>query len=76
MLEGTLSIRTSEGVRWVTQYRRLTKVTKGVSAKYMRWFFISVAIPRMMYAADLFLVPGSGIGKGTRGFISKLAKIR
>ena len=60
----------------MTQYQRLTKVQKGVLAKYMRWFFISVAIPRMMYAADLFLVPGSGISKGTRGFISKLAKIQ
>src|SRR5882724_9037905 len=42
----------------------------------MRWFFISVAILRMLYAADLFLVPGSGIGKGTKGFIRKLAKIQ
>jgi len=57
-----------KGVKWVTQYWRLTK--------YMRWFFISVAIPRMMYAADLFLVPGLGISKGTKGFISKLAKIQ
>ena len=30
----------------------------------------------MLYAADLFQVPGSGIGKGTKGFISKLAKIQ
>jgi len=42
----------------------------------MRQFFISVAIPRMMYATDLFLVPGLGISKGTKGFISKLAKIQ
>ena len=35
-----------------------------------------MAILRMLYAADLFLVPGSGIGKGTKGFISKLAKIQ
>jgi len=62
-----------KGVKWVMQYWRLAKVTKGVSAKYMRQFFISVAIPRMMYVADLFLVPGSGISKGTKGFISKLA---
>src|SRR5882724_3534142 len=47
-----------KGVKWVIQYQRLTKATKGASAKYMRWFFISVAIPRMMYMADLFLVPG------------------
>ena len=65
-----------KGVKWVMQYRRLAKVTKGVSAKYMRQFFISVSIPRMMYVADLFLVPGSGISKGTKGFISKLDKIQ
>ena len=45
-------------MKWVTQYWRLTKVTKGVYAKYMRQFSILVAIPRMMYVADLFLVPG------------------
>jgi len=42
----------------------------------MRWFFISVTIPRMMYTTDLFLVPGSKISKGTKGFIGKLAKIQ
>ena len=65
-----------KGVKWVMQYQRLAKMSKGVSAKFMRWFFIAVAIPRMMYAADLFLVPGSRISKGTKGFIGKLAKIQ
>jgi len=65
-----------KGMKWVTQYCRLTKVSKGVSAKYMRWFFISVAIPRVIYVADLFLVPGLGISKGTKGSISRLAKIQ
>jgi len=55
-----------KGVKWVIQYQRLTKATKGASAKYMRWFFISVAIPRMMYMADLFFIPGSRISKGPR----------
>ena len=63
-------------MKWVTQYQRLTRVTKGMSTKHMRQFFILVAIPRMLYAADLFLVPGSGMGKGSKGFISKLAKIQ
>jgi len=81
-MEGTLSIFTAEGyemgdtILWVTQYCRLTEVLKGVSAKYMRQFFISVTIPRMMYGADLFLIPGLGISKGTKGFISRLAKIQ
>jgi len=49
---------------------------KGVSAKHMRQFYISVAIPKMLYAADLFLIPGSEVGKGTKGFISKLVRIQ
>src|SRR5882724_6445401 len=51
-------------------------MSKGVSAKFMRQFFIAVTIPRMMYVADLFLVPGSRISKGTKGFIGKLAKVQ
>src|SRR5882724_7990595 len=65
-----------KGTKWVALYRRLAKPMKGVSAKHMRWFYISVAIPKMLYAADLFLIPGSEVGKGTKGFISKLAKIQ
>jgi len=42
----------------------------------MRQFFILVAIPRMMYVTDRFLMPGLGTSKGTKGFISKLAKIQ
>src|SRR5882724_6314668 len=58
------------------EYRRLAKGLKGVSAKFMRQLFILVAILKMLYASDLFLVPGSRTSKGTRGFISKLAKIQ
>ena len=42
-----------KGTKSVTQYQRLSKPMMGVLAKYMQWFFISVAIPRMMCAADL-----------------------
>src|SRR5882724_8740741 len=65
-----------KGVKWVTQYQRLAKMSKGASAKFMRQFFIAVAIPKMMYAADLFLIPGSRISIGTKGFIGKLAKVQ
>src|SRR5882724_10080270 len=58
------------------EYRRLAKGLKGVSAKFMRQFFISVAILKMLYASELFLIPGSRTSKGTRGFISKLANIQ
>ena len=65
-----------KGMKWVAQYCRLVKPTKGVSAKFMRHFYISVAIPKMLYAADLFLIPQSRHTKGTKGFISKLAWVQ
>ena len=75
MVERAHTICTAERTKWVTQCWRLIKPMKGVSAKYMWQFFISVAILKMMYTADLFLIPGSRVSKGTKGFISKLAKI-
>src|SRR5882724_4358832 len=65
-----------KGVKWLMQYRRLAKMSKGASAKFMRWIFIAVTIPKMMYVADLFLIPGLRVSKGTKGFIGKLAKIQ
>jgi len=55
-----------KGTKWVTQYQRLSKLSKGISAKYMRCFFISVAIPKMLYATDLFLITENRNTKGTR----------
>ena len=49
----------AKGTKWVTQYCQLAKNMKGVSAKYMRRFYIMIAIPHMLYAADLFLTPQS-----------------
>ena len=65
-----------KGTKWVTQYHRLAKPSSGVSAKYMRRFYIAVAVPRMLYAADLFLVLESSRSKGTKGFINRLSKIQ
>src|SRR5882724_10498111 len=42
----------------------------------MRKFFISVAVPKMLYLTDLFLMPGSQKTKETKGTINKLAKIQ
>jgi len=64
-----------KGMKWVTQYCRLSKPSKGISPKYMRVLFISIAVPKMMYATDLFLTPGSQKTKGMKGAIKKLTKI-
>jgi len=35
-----------------------------------------VAVPKMLYAADLYLIPESNSMKGMKGFIDKLAKVQ
>jgi len=65
-----------KGTAWVTQYRRLAKPSRGLSAKHMRRFYIAVAIPKILYVADLFLVPEADLAKGTKGFISKLGRVQ
>jgi len=62
-----ISYALAKGTTWITQYRWLAKATKGISAKYMRRFYISVAVPRMLYAADLFLIPQCVKPKDQRG---------
>jgi ribonuclease HI len=35
----------------------MAKMTNGIKAPYMRKLYLAVAVPRMMYGADLFLTP-------------------
>jgi len=34
----------TKGMKWITQYKRLVKVSGGVSAKYIKRFYLMVAI--------------------------------
>src|ERR1700761_6723677 len=54
------------GTTWVQNFRRLAKTTKGVAAKHIRQFYISIALPRIMYGCSLFLSPGTPNAIGTR----------
>jgi len=65
-----------KGMKSVMQYSRLAKLMKGISAKYMHRFYLSVVVPRMLYAADLFLTLQSRKTRGTKGFINKLGRIQ
>jgi len=76
MVERTHTIPTAEGNQVGNTILEAHKADEGGAAKHMRWFYISVAIPKMLYTADLFLIPGSEVRKGTKGFISKLARIQ
>lgn len=44
--------RAAEG--WVNLVRRLSRTSTGISAKGMRQLYISIAIPKMSYAADVW----------------------
>ena len=75
-LKEHLNYTLCKGTKWVMQCGRLAKPTKGISAKYMRRFYLSVAVPRMLYATELFLTPQSRKSQGTKGFINKLGRIQ
>lgn len=65
-----------KGTTWVSQFRRLAKPTKGIAMKFMRRYYLTVAVPKMLYAADIFLTQETGESKGTIGKIKKLARIQ
>jgi hypothetical protein len=65
-----------KGTKWIEQYKRLEVGTKGISAKYMKQFYYTVALPKMLYAADLFLIPESSRTKGTIRYITKMARCK
>jgi hypothetical protein len=47
----------AKGQRWLLQFGRLAKMTNGIKAPYMRKLYLAIAVPRMLYGADLFLTP-------------------
>ena len=65
-----------KGNKFMGQYQRLTKPSKGAIAKHMCQYYNAVAVPRMLYAADVFLIPGTEKNKGIKGYINKLARIQ
>ena len=42
----------------------------------MQKYYLTVAVPKMLYTADTFLVPATKRTKGTKGHINKLARIQ
>ncbi len=45
-----------KGTKWAAQIRRMARPTWGISSKYARHLYISVVIPRILYAADIWCV--------------------
>jgi ribonuclease HI len=72
----------AKGQGWVLQFGRLAQPTKGVSRSNMRRLYLAVAVPRMLYAADVFLTPqtrdrGNRLAqKSGRAVIKKLSAVQ
>ena len=54
----------AKGSKYLMQYWWLAKSTKGITAKHMWKYYLTVAVPKMLYAADIFLVPATKTKQG------------
>jgi len=55
-----------KGTQWAAQIRRIAKQTWGITPKYTRQLYISVALPRTLYALDLWCTPTQSEHPGPR----------
>ncbi|KAJ7362929.1 hypothetical protein DFH08DRAFT_683412, partial [Mycena albidolilacea] len=47
----------AKGEAWLIQTARIARASRGIGARDMRRLYLGVCVPRMLYAADLFLSP-------------------
>ncbi len=71
----------AKGTAWTTLMRRLGQSRHGLSMGVLLRLYQAVAVPRILYAADTFLLPvrkldGQRASTGTVGHIKKLAQIQ
>ncbi|QRV96542.1 Reverse transcriptase from transposon X-element protein [Ceratobasidium sp. AG-Ba] len=70
----------AKGTNWVSQVYRIARTTYGVSARVARKLYVSIAIPRFSYAADIWFRPvvtgQNGRLSGSIGVARKLARIQ
>jgi len=67
----------ARGTAYVLQLRRLSTATKGLPMQLMRQLYQAVALPKMLYAADLWFSPSYRDGSDTlqRGSIGVAKKL-
>jgi hypothetical protein len=70
-----------KGQHWLMQMGRLAKVSKGISATLMWQLYVSTALPRILYGADVFLTPtqhrpGVTLEKDNRAIVRQIESIQ
>jgi ribonuclease HI len=62
-----------KGSSWTSQIKRLTRPTWGLTPNHARKLYTSVAIPRILYAADVWCTPARKDGQEKKG-VTKVIK--
>jgi hypothetical protein len=71
-----------KGQDWIIQFSRIAQASCGVTARYVRQLYLSIAIPQILYAADIFLTPQKKTNqkpknrKLNQAFVNKLTTIQ
>ncbi|KAJ6615794.1 hypothetical protein B0H10DRAFT_1663272, partial [Mycena sp. CBHHK59/15] len=47
----------AKGHEWLARFSRLSRTSRGIAARPMRHLYLSICVPQMLYAADVFLSP-------------------
>ena len=47
----------AKGEKWLNQFGRLARMNKGINAMFVRRLYLTIAIPRLLYGADIYLSP-------------------
>jgi len=80
--KGQCTAALAKGQDWLIQFTRIACSSQGINARYIQQLYLSIAVPQMLYAADIFLTPQKNIGKRTKegqarqAIITKLATIQ
>jgi len=64
----------AKGAAWLLQFGRLAKPSKGVAYQHIQRLYTSIAIPRILYGADIFLTPHQKCGG--RGTVKSVTRDR
>lgn len=71
----------AKAAKWTLLFRRLAKPSTGVHTLFMRQLYTTVAIPKIMYAVDVWFIPlqwkeGQQKTSGSVGLVHKLTSIQ
>ena len=68
----------AKGHMWLMQFGRIARTTHSLRAKCIRHLYLAITIPRMLYAADIFLTPQRSTGRpnSMHSSIKSLASIQ